>query len=99
MGKPWEPAQIYDALRRRGLNLTQMARDAGLYESACREAMSIKGNRRGESEISKALDAPLWDLFPKRYEAPEGHDHHRRNTRGAERQKSPALADRERASA
>ncbi len=99
MGKPWEPAQIYDALRRRGLNLTQMARDAGLYDSACREAMSIKGNRRGEREISKVLDVPLWELFPKRYEAPEGQPDHSRNRRGAERQKSPSRADRMRASA
>jgi lambda repressor-like predicted transcriptional regulator len=64
--KKWDRAAIKAELLRQGKTLTGIARDAGLYESACRAGM-IGASRPGAEAIAKALDIPFRELFPDAY--------------------------------
>jgi Ner family transcriptional regulator len=69
MAKPpsgWDRPAIIAELHRRGMTLTGVAIDAGLYPSACRQGIS--GNSvRGAQAIADALGEPLEELFPAFY--------------------------------
>ena len=61
--KEWDRHAIKAEIERRGMTLTGIARDACLYESACRQGlcgMSITGAKA----ISEALGMPFKTLFP-----------------------------------
>ncbi|MBW8320041.1 unnamed protein product [Ciceribacter sp. T2.26MG-112.2] len=62
----WDRHQINAEIRRRGMTLTGIARDAGLYDSACRAGI-IGASRAGAEAIAKALDVPFRELFPDSY--------------------------------
>ncbi|GAA0600312.1 helix-turn-helix domain-containing protein [Paenochrobactrum glaciei] len=64
--KKWDRHEILAEIRRRGMTLTGIARDAGLYSSACRAGM-IGASRPGAEAIATALDVPFRDLFPDSY--------------------------------
>ena len=91
----WTRFMIRQALDERGTNLTKLSRESGLWDSACREALSTHSNTRGQQAISRALGVPLEELFPQKYGQPKSRPDNSHNTRGAERQKSSARADRE----
>lgn len=62
----WDNPAIKSVLERRGFTLTSLARKYGLYESACRLALSGQ-SRRGAQAISDELGVPIQKLFPGRY--------------------------------
>lgn len=69
MTKPdggWDRHAINAEVRRRGMTLTGIAEDAGLYPSACRQGI-IGMSRRGAEAIAEALNIPFRELFPDSY--------------------------------
>lgn len=64
--KKWDRHEILAEIRRRGMTLTGIARDAGLYASACRAGM-IGASRPGAEAIATALKLPFRELFPDNY--------------------------------
>ncbi|MAW85650.1 MAG: hypothetical protein CMJ42_03870 [Phyllobacteriaceae bacterium] len=60
--KAWDRFAIEMEVKRRGLNFTEIALDAGLYESACRQAL-IGRSRPGARAIAAALGIPFEVLF------------------------------------
>lgn len=62
----WDRHAINAEIKRRGMNLTDIAIDAGLYSSACRQGI-IGMSRRGAEAIAAALDIPFRELFPDSY--------------------------------
>lgn len=75
MSKPrsWDRHSIRAEVHRRGLTVTGIALDAGLYKTACSQALR-GGSYPGALAISRALDIPVEELFPDFY-----LHHHRRN--------------------
>ncbi|MCZ7499335.1 MULTISPECIES: helix-turn-helix domain-containing protein [unclassified Agrobacterium] len=64
--KKWDRHEILAEIRRRGMTLTGIARDAGLYASACRAGM-IGASRPGAEAIASALGIGFRELFPDSY--------------------------------
>lgn len=64
--RKWDRPGILAEVQRRGLTLTGIAKDADLYESACRQGM-IGASRRGAEAIAKAIGVPFRELFPDSY--------------------------------
>jgi lambda repressor-like predicted transcriptional regulator len=62
----WDRHAINAEIKRRGMNLTGIATDAGLYASACRQGI-IGMSRPGAEAIAKALNIPFRTLFPDMY--------------------------------
>lgn len=62
----WDRPAIIAELHRRGLTLTGVAKDAGLYESACRQGIGGQ-SRAGAQAIADALGVPFEQLFPHMY--------------------------------
>ncbi|RWE48585.1 MAG: transcriptional regulator [Mesorhizobium sp.] len=62
----WDRHAINAEIRRRGMTLTGIAKDAGLYASACRQGI-IGLSRPGAEAIAAALDIPFRELFPTLY--------------------------------
>lgn len=58
------PEDIKAAVRKRGKTLRQLALDAGLWESACREAL-IKPTTSGNRAIAAFLGCHVHDLWPQ----------------------------------
>jgi Ner family transcriptional regulator len=77
--KVWHPEQIKAAIRMQGATLSKLARDAGLEESACRQALR-RPTPSGEQVISAFLNVPLNQLWPERY-APDGRRYATRHVR------------------
>lgn len=75
-GTRWDRAGIIAELHRRGMTLTGIAKDAGLYDSACRQGIG-GGSRAGAEAIAKALNVPFEELFPDSYLRGR---HHKRDT-------------------
>jgi Ner family transcriptional regulator len=65
----WDRYAIRAAVHRRGKSLTELARDAGVFESACREAL-VRPCTTGERLIADFLCVPLHELWPERHAAP-----------------------------
>ncbi|WP_137136655.1 helix-turn-helix domain-containing protein [Rhizobium sp. FKY42] len=64
--KKWDRAAIKAELLRQGKTLTGIARDAGLYDSACRAGI-IGASRPGAEAIATALGIPFREMFPDSY--------------------------------
>ncbi|MFN3319982.1 MAG: helix-turn-helix domain-containing protein [Allorhizobium sp.] len=64
--KKWDRAAIKAELLRQNKTLTGIARDAGLYDSACRAGI-IGASRPGAEAIAKALGVPFREMFPDSY--------------------------------
>lgn len=64
--KKWDRTAIKQELLRQNKTLTGIARDAGLYPSACRAGM-IGASRRGAEAIASALGVPFREMFPDSY--------------------------------
>ncbi|RUW38753.1 hypothetical protein EOA37_23080 [Mesorhizobium sp. M2A.F.Ca.ET.015.02.1.1] len=62
----WDRHAISAEIRRRGMTLTGIAKDAGLYASACRQGL-FGLSRPGAQAIADALDIPFRTLFPDQY--------------------------------
>lgn len=62
----WDRHAINAEVRRRGMTLTGIAKDAGLNSSSCRQGV-IGANRKGAEAIAKALNIPFRTLFPDSY--------------------------------
>jgi len=62
----WDRHSIRAELNRRGFTLTGLARDNGLYESACRQALDGRC-LSGAQVIAKALGVTVQELWPDRY--------------------------------
>lgn len=96
MAKPrvvWDRPAIIAELHRRGLTLTGIAKDAGLYPSACRQGIGGQ-SRTGAEAIAAALDVPFNDLFPTMYLRGRAHrEQGNRNTSGNTSSKAATSAD------
>ena len=64
--KKWDRTAIKQELLRQNKTLTGIARDAGLYPSACRQGI-IGASRRGAEAIASALGIPFREMFPDSY--------------------------------
>ena len=64
--KKWDRAAIKQELLRQNKTLTGIARDAGLYPSACRQGI-IGASRPGAEAIAAALGVPFREMFPDSY--------------------------------
>lgn len=64
--KVWDRHAILAEVRRRGMTLTGIALDAGMYASACRQGL-LGLSRPGAEAIAQALDIPFRELFPTAY--------------------------------
>lgn len=64
--KVWDRHAINAEIRRRGMTLTGIARDAGLYSSCCRQGL-LGQSITGAKAIAVALDVPFRELFPDSY--------------------------------
>ncbi len=65
----WDRHAIRAAVHRKGKTLTDLARDAGVFETACREAL-VRPTRTGERLIAAFLGVPVQELWPERYSSP-----------------------------
>lgn len=63
----WDRHAIKAEVERRHMTLTGIAKDAGLYESACRHGLN-GSNSSGAKAIAKALGIPFRVLFPTTYQ-------------------------------
>lgn len=79
--KVWDRHAINAEIRRRGMTLTGIARDAGLYDSACRQGI-IGLSRPGAEAIAAALGLPFRELFPDLYTRGR-HDEGKLSPKGA----------------
>lgn len=66
MKSKWDRHSIRAELNRRGFNLTRLALDHGLYESACRQALDGR-SLAGAQVIARALETTVEELWPDRY--------------------------------
>jgi len=66
--KGWDAASIKEALERAGLRLVEADRLAGVPKGSSSQALR-RGCSAGEEAVSKALNIPLFTLFPNRYNA------------------------------
>ena len=64
--KKWDRAAIKTELLRQNKTLTGIAKDAGLYASACRQGI-IGASRPGAEAIATALGVPFREMFPDSY--------------------------------
>lgn len=64
--KKWDREAIKKELRAQNKTLTGIARDAGLYPSACRAGI-IGASRPGAEAIATALGVPFREMFPDNY--------------------------------
>ncbi len=64
--KKWDRQAIKEELLKQGKTLTGIARDAGLYDSACRAGI-IGASRPGAEAIARALGVPFREMFPDSY--------------------------------
>lgn len=64
--KKWDRRAIKDELLRQNKTLTGIARDNGLYDSACRQGI-IGASRKGAEALAKALGVPFREMFPDSY--------------------------------
>lgn len=62
----WDRPAIIAELHRRGMTLTGIAIDAGMYPSAARQGIGGQ-SRRGAQAIADALGVPFDELFPTMY--------------------------------
>lgn len=103
MSKPeggrWDRHAINAEVRRRGMTLTGIAIDAGLYESACRQGV-LGNSRAGAEAIAKALGLPFRELFPDSYTRGR-HNEAKTNRNGSSdtSPKAPRRADTHRGAA
>lgn len=63
----WDRHAIAAEVKRRGMTLTGIAIEAGLYENACRGCLSERWSLNGAMAIARALDIPVEVLFPHRF--------------------------------
>ena len=71
--KKWDRRAIKDELLRQNKTLTGIARDNGLYDSACRQGI-IGASRKGAEALAEALGVPFREMFPDSYTLGR-HDH------------------------
>jgi lambda repressor-like predicted transcriptional regulator len=64
--KKWTRQAIKEELLRQNKTLTGIARDKGLYASACRAGI-IGASRPGAEAIAEALGVPFREMFPDSY--------------------------------
>jgi len=62
----WDRRAIHNELLRQNKTLTGIARDKGLYDSACRQGI-IGASRKGAEAIAEALGVPFREMFPDSY--------------------------------
>lgn len=73
MDSGWHRADIKAAVEKAGTNLTALARDSGLIETACLHAIKAR-HRPGEHAIAALIKVPLWELWPDRWAKPATPD-------------------------
>ncbi len=88
----WDQFAIKAEVHRRGLTLTGIARQANLYEGACRQGL-LGNSQKGAQAIANALNVPFRELFPTQYASGRhnGNDG-RRNKQRDQFEKSSAVA-------
>jgi lambda repressor-like predicted transcriptional regulator len=87
--RKWDRHAINAEIRRRGMTLTGIAKDAGLYGGACRQGI-IGLSRPGAEAIATALGLPFRELFPDLYT--RGRHDERKSSRNTDRVSSAKIA-------
>lgn len=72
----WHPEDIKAAIRKKGVNVSDLGKDHGLSGSAMRLAL-WQPVPRADKVIADFLEVPLHALWPDRYDA-EGHKIYRK---------------------
>lgn len=67
-GRDWHRADIIAALKKRGLSVRQLSRDAGLSENTLANALRSPWPK-GEEIIATAIDMKPEEVWPSRYKA------------------------------
>lgn len=65
-GSDWHRADIVAALKKRGLSVRQLSRDAGLGENTLANALRMPWPK-GEKIIAEAIDMTPEQVWPSRY--------------------------------
>ncbi|MEI2387494.1 helix-turn-helix domain-containing protein [Breoghania sp. JC706] len=92
MPRSWDKYAIAAEIRRRGSNLSRLAREAGEPDCTCRQAL-LRCYRKGEWIIANFLDIHPSKLWPERYaKAPTGRDTNAIREK-RQSQKTPSTAD------
>jgi Predicted transcriptional regulator len=65
-GIDWDKDDIYYALRKRGLNLCELSRRAGLHERTLNNSLYRKWPK-GDQIIADAVGLSVNDIWPSRY--------------------------------
>jgi Ner family transcriptional regulator len=65
-GSDWHRADIVAALKKRGLSVRQLSRDAGLGENTLANALRMPWPK-GERIIAEAIDMTPQQVWPSRY--------------------------------
>lgn len=87
----WDRHAINAEIRRRGMTLTGIARDAGMHDSACRQGI-IGISRPGAEAIAAALKIPFRELFPDSYTRGR-HDEGKTTSNGSSNGSAKAAAN------
>jgi lambda repressor-like predicted transcriptional regulator len=95
--RKWDRHAIKAEVHRRGLTLTGIARDAGLYDCACSQGIN-GGSLAGAQALAKAIGVPVEELFPDRYVSSRStHPNRNQILTGSASQNARDRADRARA--
>ena len=70
MQPDWHPADIIAALKKRGMSLAAVSRNAGLASSTLANALT-RHWPKGERLIAEALDVAPENIWPSRYHKSE----------------------------
>lgn len=62
INREWDRHDIFAEVKRQGLTLTGIAKEAGIYKSACRQAL-FGNSAPGAMAIAAAIKVPFHTLF------------------------------------
>ena len=95
--KVWDRHSVKAEVHRLGGSLTEISRQNGLYDAACRQGLA-GGSFAGAKAIAKFLGLPVKTLFPGLYSAQLAREERIANASASASQKRGRAADSARAS-
>lgn len=90
--KVWDRHSVKAEVHRLGGSLTEISRQAGLYDAACRQGLA-GGSYAGAKAIAKFIGKPVRTLFPGLYSAQLAREERIANASGPASQKRDRRAD------
>ncbi len=92
----WDRPAILAEVARKGLTLTRIAEEAGLYPAACSQGLN-GGSYRGAVAVAEAIGVDLRDMLPGMYTRRRKALTNTHNPEGGASQKSAGRTDSARA--